>query len=242
MNLSSTFKLRNFDIRNEDDDGSTTPLIYTYLIQSKVLDIINLVWAIVLSIPKVMRRPECRIKQISSHTIFFLLTAFFGELDRQKNELSMKKIFSIIATTFLSTVAYSQLPLVDYKPVYVPQRATQPVRRPNIPSYSVPDIPYQQGKQSKLQTVAAYFWDSTLEKFKRTKIKICLIEAFNGGYDIYVRAMLDRSSYKDYWKECNDIATKVRPQLDPELIVDNFEWKIENVTLGSSQGKLYFNY
>lgn len=154
----------------------------------------------------------------------------------------MKKIILIIATTFLSTVAYSQLPLVDYKPVYVPQRTTQPVPRPNIPSYSVPNMSYQQVEQSKLQTIAAYFWDSTLEKFKRTKIKICLMESFDGGYDIYVRAMLDRSSYKDYWKECNNIATKVSPQFDSELIVDNFEWKIENITLGSSQGKLYFNY
>ena len=54
-------------------------LVYANLIQSKALDIINLVWAIVLSIPMVMRRPECRIMQISSHTIF-LLTAFFWGL------------------------------------------------------------------------------------------------------------------------------------------------------------------
>ena len=39
-----------------------------------------LVWAIVLSIPAVMRRPECGIKQYSSHT-FFVLSAFIWELE-----------------------------------------------------------------------------------------------------------------------------------------------------------------
>ena len=47
-----------------------------------------LVWAIVLSIPVVMRRPECGIKQYSSHT-FFVLSAFIWELEGKKN-ISMK--------------------------------------------------------------------------------------------------------------------------------------------------------
>ena len=58
MILSSTFKLRNFDIGMKMMAVAPHHLIYTYLIQNKALDIINLVWAIVLSIPKVMRRPK----------------------------------------------------------------------------------------------------------------------------------------------------------------------------------------
>jgi hypothetical protein len=53
-------------------------LIYTYLMFVRFL---YTVWcgAIVLSIPKVMRRPECRVKLIVfPHLI--LLIAFFGEL------------------------------------------------------------------------------------------------------------------------------------------------------------------
>ena len=91
MILSSTFKLRNFDIGMKMMAVAPHHLIYTYLIQNKALDIINLVWAIVLSIPKVMRRPECRMKPISSHTIFFTNRFLLG-IGRYHIRFIMKKL------------------------------------------------------------------------------------------------------------------------------------------------------
>ena len=63
LKLSSTFKLRNFDIGMKMITIAPYHLIFIYLMRSEYY---QLVWAIVLSIPKVMRRPECRIKQIVS--------------------------------------------------------------------------------------------------------------------------------------------------------------------------------
>ena len=65
-----------------------------------------LVWAIVLSIPKVMRRPNLRIKQYSSHT-FFVLSAFIWELGSIK-EIVMKKLFTtlLLLMNILPAFAY----------------------------------------------------------------------------------------------------------------------------------------
>ena len=55
-------------------------LIYTYLIYSyKALDIVKLVWAIVLSVPKAMREPENEIRQYVPH-LFYCITAQFENL------------------------------------------------------------------------------------------------------------------------------------------------------------------
>ena len=73
MILSSKVKLRNFDIGMKMIAIAPHHLIYTYLIVIiRFLDIIKLVWAIVLSIPKVLRRPDFRIRQIIVPTPFLL--------------------------------------------------------------------------------------------------------------------------------------------------------------------------
>ena len=61
----------------------------------------------------------------------------------------MKKIISILAFTVLPTIAYSQLPLVEYKPVIVGKsnnnssnehnRGNSNGYFPNVPSYSTPN-------------------------------------------------------------------------------------------------------
>jgi len=58
LKLSSTFKLRNFDIGMKMIAIAPTHLIYIHRLGE-----LYTFWcgAIVLSIPKVMRRPECRI-------------------------------------------------------------------------------------------------------------------------------------------------------------------------------------
>jgi hypothetical protein len=44
-----------------------------------------LVWAIALSVPKVVRRPECGIKQISSHTfILYSIKPNGGDREAEK--------------------------------------------------------------------------------------------------------------------------------------------------------------
>lgn len=54
-------------------------LIYTYLIYSyKALDIVKLVWAAVLSVPKAMREPENEIRQYVP-TPFYFITAYHRE-------------------------------------------------------------------------------------------------------------------------------------------------------------------
>ena len=59
------FKSRKFDNGTKMIAVAPHHLIYTYLIYSyKALDIVKLVWAIVLSVPKAMREPEHRVKQI----------------------------------------------------------------------------------------------------------------------------------------------------------------------------------
>jgi len=52
LKLSSTFKLRNFDIGTKMIAIAPHHLIYTYLMYPvRLFDIVRLVWAIVLSVP-----------------------------------------------------------------------------------------------------------------------------------------------------------------------------------------------
>ena len=73
---------------------------------------------------------------------------------------------------------------------------------------------------------------------KRTKIKINFGESYSGETEIYVRAVLDRSLYRESWRDCNNRAVRVNALLDKEIIVNNFEWKVEHTALGT----IYFNY
>lgn len=157
----------------------------------------------------------------------------------------MKKIISILAFTVLPTVAYSQLPLVEYKPVIVGKSNNNSSNEhnqgntngyfPNVPSYSTPN---RSTTTQNYQTVGAYFFDTSSQNFKRTKIKINFGESYSGETEIYVRAVLDRSLYRESWRDCNNRAIRVNALLDKEIIVNNFEWKVEHTTLGT----IYFNY
>lgn len=156
----------------------------------------------------------------------------------------MKRIFSILVFTALPAVAYSQLPLVEYKPVIVGNNNNNSSNEynqgnsngyfPNVPSYSTPNRPVTQN----YQTIGAYFFDASSQSFKRTKIKINLGESYLGETEIHVRAILDRSLYRESWRDCNDRAVRVNALLDKEFIVNNFEWKVEHTVLGT----IYFNY
>jgi len=74
---------------------------------------------------------------------------------------------------------------------------------------------------------------------KRTKIKINLEKSYFGEIEIYVRAVLDRSQYRESWISCNNKAFKVNASFDNEFIVNNFEWKVGTTT---TLGTIYFNY
>lgn len=103
-----------------------------------------------------------------------------------------------------------------------------------MPSYSTPN----RSTTQSYQTVGAYFFDASSQNFKRTKIKINLGESYSGETEIYVRAVLDRYLYRESWRDCNNRAVRVNALLDKEIIVNNFEWKVEHTTLGT----IYFNY
>lgn len=156
----------------------------------------------------------------------------------------MKKIISTLAFVALSITTYSQVPLVEYKPViinksnsnrsYEYNRENNNGYFPNIPSYSTPNCSTAQN----YQTVGAYFYDTSSQSFKRTKIKINLVRSYSGEIEIYVRGILDRSSYRESWRDCNNRAVKVNALFDKDIIVNNFEWKVEHTNWGT----IYFNY
>ena len=50
--------------------------------------------------------------------------------------------------------------------------------------------------------------------------------------------MLRNLGYRESWRDCNNRAVRVNALLDKEIIVNNFEWKVEHTTLGT----IYFNY
>ena len=73
MKLSSILKSRKFDNGTKMIAVAPHHLIYTYLIYSyKALDIVKLVWAIVLSVPKAMREPENEIRQYVPTPLLFM--------------------------------------------------------------------------------------------------------------------------------------------------------------------------
>lgn len=90
----------------------------------------------------------------------------------------------------------------------------------------------------KLSDNRSIFFDTSSQNFKRTKIKINFGESYSGETEIYVRAVLDRSLYRESWRDCNNRAVRVNALLDKEIIVNNFEWKVEHTALGT----IYFNY
>ena len=63
-------------------------------------------------------------------------------------------------------------------------------------------------------------------------------EAYSGEIEIYVRAVLDRSLYRESWRDCNNRAIRVNELSDNEFVVNNFEWKVEHSAIGT----IYFNY
>ena len=131
----------------------------------------------------------------------------------------MKKIFLVLAGTMFSLIAYSQVPLVEYKPVTVPKNnnsGNSTISTQDIPLYSNPSNSQQQG----LKTIGAYYFDASSQEFKRIKIKINPIETDFGETDIYVRAVLDRSSYRESWTNCNNRASKVNAQFDTDVVVN----------------------
>ena len=76
LKLSSLVKFSQNLTWNEDDSNSTTPLIYPcHVPVIWLFDIVDLVWAIVLSVPKAMREPENEIRQYVP-TPFFIVTAY----------------------------------------------------------------------------------------------------------------------------------------------------------------------
>lgn len=50
--------------------------------------------------------------------------------------------------------------------------------------------------------------------------------------------MLRNLGYRESWRDCNNRAVRVNALLDKEIIVNNFEWKVEHTALGT----IYFNY
>lgn len=151
----------------------------------------------------------------------------------------MRKIILILVGLVLTAGVYSQVPLVEYKPVIVPNRSSgssnnEYVRQP--PSYSVQ--PHGAMKDSYM-TVTAYYYDSNTQDYKRTKIKINPIKDHFGELNLYVRGVLNNSGYSASWDSCNDLARKVNAHSDGDLLANNFEWKASS---GGLMGTVYFNY
>lgn len=152
----------------------------------------------------------------------------------------MKKIFLILVGTVFSLIAYSQVPLVEYKPVTVPPNNNSgngTVRKQDVPLYSSPS-----NSQQQFKTIGAYYYDASSQDFKRIKIKINPIESDFGGTDIYVRAVLNRSSHIENWTGCNNRASKIDELFDTDIVVNNFEWKVSGVSIGGIVSTIYFNY
>lgn len=153
----------------------------------------------------------------------------------------MKKVLLILVGTMFSLITYSQIPLVKYKPVTVQKNnnsGNSTIKMQDVPLYSTPITPQQQTNQQGFKVIGAYFYDTDSKSFKRTKIKINLTETYFGEIEIYLRGVLDRSSYRESWRDCNNRASKVNALFDTDIIVDNFEWKVEH----SPVGAIYFNY
>lgn len=149
----------------------------------------------------------------------------------------MKKILLILVAVVLSVATYSQVPLVDYKPVIVPSKTTRSSGNGNQPPFY--SVNPQRPMQENFVTVAAYYYDSNTQDYKRTKIKINPVKDYFGELEIYVRGVLDNSSYSARWHSCNNRASKVSAEFDGNMLANNFEWKASG---GQMIGTVYFNY
>ena len=147
----------------------------------------------------------------------------------------MKKILlSLLGITF-SVVAYSQIPLVEYKPV----RVERSNNNSNVRTYSIPYFdPYNiyihpQVSQSYGETIVGYVFNTNTNNFKRTKIKVKSVYG-----SLHITAIYNGRT--EQWYDFNIQARKVGQivGMDSELIRDNFEWKVENTVVGT----IYFNY
>lgn len=147
----------------------------------------------------------------------------------------MKKILlSLLGITF-SVVAYSQIPLVEYKPV----RVERSNNNSNVRTYSNPYLdPYKvnnqpQVSQSNGETIVGYVFNTNTNNFKRTKIKVKSVYG-----SLHITAIYNGRT--EQWYDFNIQARKVGQivGMDSELIRDNFEWKVENTVVGT----IYFNY
>ena len=147
----------------------------------------------------------------------------------------MRKILlSLLGITF-SVVAYSQIPLVEYKPV----RVERSNKNSNVRTYSNPYLdPYKvnnqpQVSQSNGETIVGYVFNTNTNNFKRTKIKVKSVYG-----SLHITAIYNGRT--EQWYDFNIQARKVGQivGMDSELIRDNFEWKVENTVVGT----IYFNY
>ena len=147
----------------------------------------------------------------------------------------MKKVLlSLLGITF-SVVAYSQIPLVEYKPV----RVERSNNNSNVRTYSNPYLdPYKinnqpQVSQSNGETIVGYVFNTNTNNFKRTKIKVKSVYG-----SLHITAIYNGRT--EQWYDFNIQARKVGQivGMDSELIRDNFEWKVENTVVGT----IYFNY
>lgn len=147
----------------------------------------------------------------------------------------MKKVLlSLLSITF-SIAIYSQVPLVEYKPVRVEKSNSGNIY---VPSYSNPySNPYGSGnhsaRQSKGETVVGYVFNPNTNNFKRAKIKVKSVYG-----SLHITAIYNGRT--EQWYDFNIQARKVGQivGMDSELIRDNFEWKVENTVVGT----IYFNY
>ena len=184
--------------------------------------------------PRQCEKPEKKGKTNIVPTPYFL-SAFFWELVGAIFSIMKKVLLSLLSITF-SVAIYSQVPLVEYKPVRVEKSNSGNIY---VPSYSNPNSnPYGTGnhsvaRQSKGETIVGYVFNRNTNNFKRAKIKVksvygslCLTAIYN--------------SNDQRWYDFNIQASKVGQivGMDSEVIRDNFEWKVENTVVGT----IYFNY
>lgn len=144
----------------------------------------------------------------------------------------------VLVGLLLTLNSYAQAPLVSYKPVIIPRSTTQPAT--TIPT--TPDYYPQQSAPARpsYTTIGAYYIDNSTGSFKRTKIKINPTQNYFGETVLYVRGVLNRSSYSESWHDSNTTATKVSKNFDSDVIVNNFEYKADVYLPGIKT--VYFNY
>lgn len=131
----------------------------------------------------------------------------------------MKKILLTIVGCTLSFIAYSQVPLSSYTPIY---------------GGNTPNVNTQQ-RPENFENAAGYYYDNYARRFKRIKIKVNATQSF-AGVVVYLKYSYN-SNYERWIPEGDAIASKVNAYIDGEELASNFEWKVN-----SSYGVIYFNY